>query len=168
MNILKNLLVSVALLVAASGANAADVVDLGELNAGINTYGTTVAANTEFNHTFNFSLADVSSVNFSLDKLVLNNGSTSVYNFTSLTYSLFSSSDNSQLAFATSNGEFSFAALAAGNYYIDVAGKSSGVAGGIYSGSINVAAVPEPSSVAMLMIGFAALGAVARRRRNKL
>ncbi|MCB5190606.1 FxDxF family PEP-CTERM protein [Methylobacillus arboreus] len=167
MNILKNVLVPAAFLVAASSVYAADVVDLGELNAGINTYTGTVAANTTFSTDYTFSLADVSSGIFSLSQLPLSNGGISVLDFSSLTFNLYSSADT-WLAGSVAGGEFTFNSLAAGDYYITVAGTSSGVAGGIYSGAINVAAVPEPSSVAMLMIGFAALGAVARRRRNKL
>ncbi|MPS47736.1 FxDxF family PEP-CTERM protein [Methylobacillus sp.] len=166
MNILKSVLVPAAFLVAASSAYA-DVVDLGELNAGINTYTGTVAADTTFSTNYTFSLADVSSGIFSLSQLPLSNGGVSVLDFSNLSFNLYSSTDT-WLAGAVAGGEFTFSSLAAGDYYITVGGTSSGVAGGIYSGAINIAAVPEPSSVAMLMIGFAALGAVARRRNTKL
>ena len=165
MNILKTALVSATLLVAASSAYA-DVVDLGELNAGLNTYTESVAAGS-FSTNFTFSLADASSGVFSLNQLPLTNAGVKVFDISNLTFNLYSSND-AWLAGSVAGGEFSFASLAAGNYYLTVAGTATGVAGGIYSGAISVAAVPEPSSVAMLMIGFAALGAVARRRKTKL
>lgn len=165
MNILKTALVSATLLVAASSAYA-DVVDLGELNAGLNTYTQSVAAGS-FSTNFTFSLADASSGVFSLNQLPLTNAGVNVFDISNLTFNLYSSTDT-WLAGSVAGGEFSFANLAAGNYYLTVAGSATGVAGGIYSGAISIAAVPEPSSVAMLMIGFAALGAVARRRKTKL
>ncbi|MBL8506067.1 FxDxF family PEP-CTERM protein [Methylobacillus glycogenes] len=166
MNILKTSLVSATLLVAASSAYATDVVDLGELNAGLNTYTETVAAGS-FSTNFTFSLADATSGVFSLNQLPLTNAGVKVFDITNLTFNLYSANDT-WLAGSVAGGEFSFANLASGNYYLTVAGTANGVAGGIYSGAISIAAVPEPSSVAMLMIGFAALGAVARRRKTKL
>lgn len=165
MNILKTALASATLLVAASSAYA-DVVDLGELNAGLNTYTQSVAAGS-FSTNLTFSLADATSGVFSLNQLPLTNAGVNVFDISNLTFNLFSSNDT-WLAGSVAGGEFSFANLAAGNYYLTVAGTATGVAGGIYSGAISIAAVPEPSSVAMLMIGFAALGAVARRRKTKL
>ncbi|ABE50661.1 FxDxF family PEP-CTERM protein [Methylobacillus flagellatus] len=166
MNILKSVLVPAAFLVAASSASAADVIDLGELNAGVNTYVDTVAVGA-FSTNYTFSLADLSSANFSLTNVEHSNGGISVFNFSNLSYQLYDASNN-WLAGAVAGGEFSFANLAAGDYYLTVSGIANGVAGGVYTGSITVAAVPEPSSVAMLLIGFAALGAVARRRNSKL
>lgn len=165
MNILKNVLVPAAFLAAASSSYA-DVIDLGELHAGLNTYVDTVAVGT-FSTNYTFSLADLSSANFSLTNAAHSNNGLSVFNISNLTYQLYDASNN-WLAGAVAGGEFSFANLAAGNYSLTVSGVANGLAGGVYTGAITVAAVPEPSSVAMLMIGFAALGAVARRRKTKL
>ena len=165
MNILKNVLVPAAFLVAASSSYAA-TVDLGELDNGINSYVDSVVVGS-FSNTYTFSLADLSSASFSLVNAPLTNSGVSVFNISNLTYQLYDASNN-WLAGAVAGGEFSFASLAAGNYSLIVSGTANGAVGGLYSGSISVAAVPEPSSVAMLMIGFAALGAVARRRKTKL
>lgn len=165
MNVLKRVMLPAAFVFAASTAYA-DVVDLGELIPGVTPYSATVAVG-PFSTDYAFSLADASSGVFSLNQLPLANGNISVFDFSSLTFNLYTATDN-WLGGDVAGGQFSFANLEAGNYYITVAGTANGAFGGIYAGSINIAAVPEPSSIAMLMIGFAALGAVARRRQNKL
>lgn len=57
-------------------------------------------------------------------------------------------------------------ALPAGNYFIDVGGRTNGTQGGIYNGAISVTAVPEPETLAMMLAGLGALGFLARRRQN--
>lgn len=57
----------------------------------------------------------------------------------------------------------------AGNYYLDVAGRTDGTLGGLYNGSIGVAAVsavPEPGTYAMLLAGLGVMGAIATRHRR--
>jgi hypothetical protein len=56
--------------------------------------------------------------------------------------------------------------LAAGSYYLDVKGVATGSFGGTYSAAINVTAVPEPESYAMLLAGLGLMGAIARRRNK--
>lgn len=57
--------------------------------------------------------------------------------------------------------------LGAGDYYLTVTGKTVG-SGGSFAGNgvIEVSAVPEPGTTAMLLGGLAVLGVAARRRRN--
>ena len=165
MNVLKRVILPAAFVFAATTAHA-DVVDLGELSPGVTPYTATVAAGA-FSTDYTFSLANLTSGVFSLNQLPLTNTGVAVFDFSSLKFDLYSVADGWQ-AGAVAGGEFSFANLAAGDYYVTVAGNANGAFGGIYAGSISIAAVPEPSSIAMLMIGFAALGAVARRRQNKL
>lgn len=57
--------------------------------------------------------------------------------------------------------------LSSGVYTLLVSGKTVGVAGGSYNLKFNVAAaVPEPETNAMMMLGLAAIGLVAYRRKN--
>lgn len=57
--------------------------------------------------------------------------------------------------------------LSAGNYTLEVDGYVASANGGSYSGNIAVAAaVPEPTTYAMLVGGLALLGMVARRRKQ--
>jgi hypothetical protein len=61
------------------------------------------------------------------------------------------------------------APVAAGAYYINIKGTSSGSFGGAYNGSISttaVTAVPEPESYAMLLAGLGLMGVIARRRNK--
>ena len=57
------------------------------------------------------------------------------------------------------------ALLDAGNYYLNIAGIAGSTAG--YGGNLAVvAAVPEPATWAMMLLGFAGVGFMAYRRRS--
>jgi hypothetical protein len=62
-------------------------------------------------------------------------------------------------------GFFGSATLAAGNYYLDLSGTGGGTSG--YGGNLSTAAVPEPSTWAMMILGFFGVGFMAYRRRNQ-
>ena len=55
--------------------------------------------------------------------------------------------------------------LTAGNYFLEVRGRSTGLAGGSYGGAINIAAVPEPTGLLMAAAGMGML-AFGLRRKN--
>ena len=58
------------------------------------------------------------------------------------------------------------AVLAApGDYYLNLSGTGGGTAG--YGGTLSVAAVPEPSTWAMMILGFFGVGFMAYRRRTQ-
>jgi hypothetical protein len=52
-----------------------------------------------------------------------------------------------------------------GNYYLQIAGDGGGTSG--YGGNLSVAAVPEPSTWAMMILGFFGVGFMAYRNRNQ-
>lgn len=59
---------------------------------------------------------------------------------------------------------FAFMNLAAGNYSLVFGGFSAG--SGTYGGNVFATPVPEPETYAMMLAGLAAVGFLARRRRN--
>jgi len=57
--------------------------------------------------------------------------------------------------------------LSAGTYVLEIRGNVTGSSGGSYSGSLNVAPIPIPAALPMLLTGLGLLGGVMRRRRHK-
>lgn len=58
-----------------------------------------------------------------------------------------------------------FNGLGAGDYVLDIAGIASGSAGGSYVGQLNLAPVPLPAGMWLLISGLGALGGARLRRR---
>ena len=56
--------------------------------------------------------------------------------------------------------------LNAGTYTLQVTGNVAGLAGGSYSGVLNVAAVPEPETYPMMLAGLGMIGCMARRKKK--
>ena len=56
------------------------------------------------------------------------------------------------------------AVLNAGNYYLDITGTGGGTSG--YGGNLAVSAVPEPSTWAMMLLGFFGLGFMSLRKHG--
>lgn len=173
MKFIKTLLASVAFVAAASSANAAQQ-DLGLIES--ITWTTPAPVSGVVSDIFTFQLSSPAA-DFSVNKFVLTLGANTVWDFSSLSFSVYSGAytgavDATSLLHtvnvtgSAASEEFSLNGLTAGDFYIHVAGTTSGLGGGSYAFAITP--VPEPSSVAMLLVGFAALGAVARRRSKSL
>jgi hypothetical protein len=57
--------------------------------------------------------------------------------------------------------------LSAGNYYLEVTGMVTGNKGGSYAADVQVLAVPEPETYAMLAAGLGLIGFASRRKAKK-
>jgi hypothetical protein len=57
-----------------------------------------------------------------------------------------------------------FGAVPAGTYYLDIRGTATGSSGGSYAGVLNVAPVPLPAALPLLLSGLGLLGAGRRRK----
>lgn len=57
--------------------------------------------------------------------------------------------------------------LSAGNYYLEVTGLVTGNKGGSYAADVQVLAVPEPETYAMLAAGLGLIGFASRRKAKK-
>ena len=56
--------------------------------------------------------------------------------------------------------------LATGTYFLEVRGNVTGTTGGAYSGSLNIAPVPLPAGLPLLLSGLGLLGGLVRTRVN--
>ncbi|MCB5186051.1 FxDxF family PEP-CTERM protein [Methylobacillus gramineus] len=162
MKFLKSLLVSVAFIAAASSANAANY-NWGVLSDGDSYEEYTVSAG-DFLDTITFTIGQESVADFGAGVLNVVVGKKQFQFIENLAVSLFDVEDN-QLG---SGLNFTVDTLTAGTYTLKITGFAKGTLAeaGKYGVGVTIAAVPEPSSVAMLLVGFAALGAVARRRKT--
>ena len=66
----------------------------------------------------------------------------------------------------TNSFNLAWGALDAGSYYLNIAGITTGTAGGLYSGAISVTPVPEPETWAMLLAGLGIVALKLNRRSN--
>jgi hypothetical protein len=84
-------------------------------------------------------------------------------------FTLFAGSPGSGLAVADSvgtTGPTLQATIAPGSYYLET--SSIAANGELVSGSVDFAAVPEPATWGVMLLGFGAMGASMRRKRSQL
>ena len=178
MNLFKQLIVTVALVVFGTAAHADNYVpkDLGSPNVFTNTWtflgvsDTAHVAGDTFKDFYVFNVPDAQNISVSLTGL-LQSGSSGV-SFLDGGFVVFSYSDGTPLygVDATSSASVVGAPLRldSGVYGLFVAGTYL-VSGGAYGGQIfgsPLAAVPEPATVLMLLVGLALVAGVAQRRRR--
>jgi hypothetical protein len=161
MKFVKHLAVSVMLLGASLGAQAAEY-NLGSLNAGLTLFGPNSVIGGSFIDKINFTLTSESNDSFGVGAINFTLGGTPILDISNLSMSLFNSSDVLQ----NTGLDFTVNSMAAGNYYLQVSGNVNGIAGGLYTGGINVTPVPEPDALSLFMSGLAMLGFMAFRRRE--
>ena len=169
---MRSLLYAGAAAVAAFGlsatANATTFIEIdlqpdgGILTSGFGAQQVTAGA---FTHTFNFTLSDAGVATGSLVTVALTAvGAAGDIDFSSATL------DGSAFAFGPNgfaeSGFLSLTNLAAGAHTITVIG--SAVGGGTYTGTLNVAPVPEPATWAMMIAGIGVVGFAMRRRADRV
>lgn len=163
---LKTFAAAAVFAMATSSAFAADMTfDAGSIPLAPDLWSQTVTHTTSgsFTDTINFSIGagDLSTV---ANPLNVKLGNTQVFNIDNLSYTLWSGSNN--LGTFSGNNETFVNTLAAGDYTIKVMGNANGVAGGTYGIAMQMAAVPEPETYAMLLAGLGLVGFMSRRRKT--
>lgn len=171
--------VAIALLAGASvGANAADK-DLGNIVLETpTTFTGSVLPAGSFNDTFSFNLPANGGSGYSVINFPLEIPNVGTFHTVLSTMSLISdpdgianNGDEKLLGSAVLGGtntadhlSLTWGPTAGGHMELNITGITNGTLGGLYSGSISAAPVPEPETYAMLLAGLGLMGAVVRRR----
>lgn len=146
----------VCLLCTVTGANAT-VHELGALSAGSTPFSESHAHS--FTDAWHFSLGSISNIFATVSGTGLSGLSMDMFSET------VGTRGNIKKELVISGTTFSFASLAAGDYFLRIEG--SPIRNSLdhsYVGSISVAAVPEPEVWAMMVIGIGLMGYQLRRK----
>lgn len=169
MRVIKSLMVGLAFIAATAGASAA-TIDLGTLSD--KTYGFSgyVKPGKSFTDYVNFSLSAPASLGGLVKSLNVSLGHFSLLGLKNFTVQLQSLVSGASLSTQVgSYSALSFADLAAGSYRLKLTGTGHALLGGYYKGAIQqVAAVPEPQTWLMLVVGFALIVFQLRRKQRSL
>ena len=135
--------------------------------AGSEFFGATLIAEPgAFSHQFDFMIATDSLANSSVTTTML--GGNDV-DFSSILLDGFAFTQTSNDGMGAENWELSAVSLGGGLHSIFVNGSVVGTSSnGAYSGVLNVGAVPEPGTWAMMLLGFGAIGFAMRRSRRRV
>lgn len=120
-----------------------------------------------FDDVFSFTLTTdsiikaVAVANNNIPLLSIGQASFALYSVTDPTTAIFSG-----LMTGTTGSTQLTATLGAGEYFYEVIGKATGSAGGVYTLTSAVAAVPEPETYALFLAGLGAVGFLTARRRS--
>jgi len=121
-----------------------------------------------FNDTVDFVL-NTSTLHSSVNALNVSLLNLTVLNIHDLSYTVWGGTAGNDLTsygtFAGNNISYSLPGLMPGNYHLNIAGVADGSSGGVY-GMALAASVPEPETLAMLLMGMGLLGIVQRRRNS--
>jgi hypothetical protein len=158
------------LLVASAGVAQAATTSLGTVGEGSYGFGRAINFGETFTDYVNFSLndsAEVSSFIKSFDMSIFNFDLLGIDNFSTGLQKL-GSSGYSTVASLTSNPASFDDLLSPGSYRLSMAGTGSGFFGGIYRGTLHVAAVPEADTWVMLLMAFGIVVYQLRRKQRSL
>jgi hypothetical protein len=162
---------ALGLVLCAAGTANAKTIDLGEVQAG-GSYSFTdvITFGQSFTDYVGFSLADASQVTsfiksfdlsiFSFDLLGIDNFSATLQHLGSSGFQNIASFSGNPISFDD--------LLGPGEYRIALSGLGTGFFGGVYRGSLQVAAVPEADVWVMLLVGFGVVLFQLRRKQRTL
>ena len=166
------LFAALALVLGSGAASANDI----QINVGLLTQDTSAPFGHLFTHdaglftdTIDFVMPG-GSLGSSAHALNLMLGSTSIFDISALSYTIWagtSASDSVWFAsFPGNNMSYDVGLTTPGAYHIRVSGNADGIYGGAYAIAL-VSGVPEPETYGMLLAGLGLVGFVARRRAVK-
>jgi hypothetical protein len=160
-----------AIALCASGAVNAKTIELGTLQDGGNySFTDVITFGQSFTDYVGFSLNNASQLQsfirsfdmsiFSFDLLGIDNFSATLQQLGTGGFQTVASFSGSPISFDD--------LLGPGQYRVELSGVGSGLFGGLYRGSLQVAAVPEADVWVMLLLGFAVVVHQLRRKQRTL
>jgi len=163
-------LFSAVLLFAGMGSAHAVATDLGTVSDGSYGFGRALIFGETFTDYVSFDLntsADVTSFIKSFDMSIFGFDLVGIDNFQTGLQKLGSGGYSSITSFTSNPASFDDL-LSPGAYRFSVAGTASGFFGGIYRGTLHVAAVPEADTWVMLLVGLGLVAYQLRRKQRSL
>lgn len=153
-----------------AGVANAKTIQLGSVGSGSYSFADVVSPGQSFTNYVGFQLGDSAQVSsfvksfdlsvFSFDLIGIDNFSASLQRMGQGGFQTVASLSSNPISF----DDF----LGPGNYRIAIGGIGSGLLGGLYAGSLQVAVVPEAEVWVMLLVGFAMVLYQLRRKQRLL
>jgi len=163
-------LISAVLLFAGVGAAQANTTNLGTVSDGSYGFGHALSFGETFTDYVSFNLndsAEVTSFIKSFDMSIFNFDLLGIDHFTTGLERLGTGGFTSLASLTTNPASFDDL-LSPGSYRFSIAGTASGFFGGIYRGTLHVAAVPEADTWVMLLMAFGIVVYQLRRKQRSL
>ena len=146
----------VCLLGAVTAANAT-TFSLGTLSNGTTSFAASHAS--AFTDRWNFSLVGLDNISATVSAIGLKGLSMDLFSYT------FNKKGKEKDTLIVTGTTFTFADLASGDYFLQIKGSPSKKNKlGSYTGTITIAAVPEPEVWAMMLVGVGLVGHQIRRK----